>query len=372
MKKKKVLFMLHIPPPVHGSSVVGLAVKNSKIINDEFDGYYLNLLASKDVSQTGKISFAKIYGFFISWVKMMQILIFDRPQICYLAMTATGAAFFRDVLFVFWIKLFGLKRVYHLHNKGIINKKNILFYKICYKFIFKDSKVILLSEALYSDVAEFVDRKDVYICANGVPDPTQGRVFTRTEKTESEPVKLLYLSNLIETKGVNILIEACSLLQNKDLNFECSFIGGEGDINALEFNRKVSELGLANKIKYLGKKYGTEKETAFNAADIFAFPTYYPNECFPLVLLEAMSFSLPVISTFEGGISDIVDDGVTGMLVQQKDVSALANKLEKLISNTTLCLDLGKAGRLKFESEFTMDVFENRLLNILKSVANNN
>ena len=73
----------------------------------------------------------------------------------------------------------------------------------------------------------------------------------------------------------------------------------------------------------MGRKYEKEKEETFAKADIFAFPTYYNNECFPLVLLEAMQHSLPVVSTFEGGIPDIVDEGEAGFLVAQKNAEKL-------------------------------------------------
>ena len=101
-------------------------------------------------------------------------------------------------------------------------------------------------------------------------------------------------------------------------------------------------------------------------SDIFVLPTY--NDCFPLVLLEAMSFSLPIISTFEGGIPDIVNDELTGYLVQQRDSVALAEKIELLIQNPDLRKKMGIAGRKIFLQKFTLDKFENRLISILQPV----
>ena len=101
-------------------------------------------------------------------------------------------------------------------------------------------------------------------------------------------------------------------------------------------------------------------------ADIFAFPTYYYNECFPLVLLEAMEKGVACISTVEGGIRDIIDDGVTGYVVPQQDVLALADAIEKLILNPELCKQMGKKGRKKFEQQFTEEQFERKMLECLK------
>ena len=70
MRFKKILFLLHIPPPVHGSSMVGKFIRESKLINNNFHCDYLNLLASNKVSDTGKISFNKVIGFMAAWLKL--------------------------------------------------------------------------------------------------------------------------------------------------------------------------------------------------------------------------------------------------------------------------------------------------------------
>ncbi|MDP3914551.1 MAG: glycosyltransferase family 4 protein, partial [Bacteroidota bacterium] len=123
-------------------------------------------------------------------------------------------------------------------------------------------------------------------------------------------------------------------------------------------------------VYYEGRKLGSEKEFAFKNADIFAFPTY--EDCFPLVLLEAMSFSKPAVTTFEGGIQDIVEDGITGFLVTQKNAEALSDKLEILIKNTELRRQMGKSGRRKYKEEFTLNIFENEMADILQQVIKKN
>ena len=97
------------------------------------------------------------------------------------------------------------------------------------------------------------------------------------------------------------------------------------------------------------------------------FPTFYHNECFPLVLLEAMEHGLPCISTTEGGIPGIVDDGKTGFLVPKHDVAVLADKILLLLNDSVLRSNMGKVGREKFEKEFTLEVFEKRMVEILSN-----
>jgi glycosyltransferase involved in cell wall biosynthesis len=170
---------------------------------------------------------------------------------------------------------------------------------------------------------------------------------------------------LIESKGVYVLLDACVILKKRQIPFRCIFIGGEGDITANQFFEKVSQWNLKDEVEYQGKKYGFDKEDAFGKANIFAFPTYYHNETFGLVNLEAMQHSLPVISTFEGAIPEVVIDGVNGFLVPQQNVEALADKLEILIGNRKLRNEMGLAGKKRYEEKYTLAIFENRICEIL-------
>jgi glycosyltransferase involved in cell wall biosynthesis len=348
--------------------MVGQYIHKSSKVKNSFSGRYINLLASKNVSSSGKVSLGKISGFVAIWFKLLAELLKQRPQLCYLALTVTGAAFYRDVLIVALLKLFGVKRIYHLHNKGVNRWSKQQIHRVFYRFVFKNADVILLSTHLHSDIQDFVDESKIHICPNGIPNENPNFKIQIPREKQSV-VKILFLSNLIESKGVFVLIEACSLLKKKGISFQCNFIGGEGDITAGQFQAKVDQHKLTDQVTFLGKRYDQEKYEAFVSADIFAFPTFYPNECFPLVILEAMQHGLPVVSTFEGGIKDMVIDGKTGFLVKQQDVQDLASKLEILIDNPEMRQKMGLAGYEKYKKEFTLERFESRLIEILEQVA---
>jgi glycosyltransferase involved in cell wall biosynthesis len=264
------------------------------------------------------------------------------------------------------IKLFGVKLVYHFHNKGVRLNQNKFTYNLFYRIVFKNVDAILLSNFLYSDVQNYIPKSKIHICHNGIPDIEHPKIINH--KKEKEIVKILFLSNLIESKGVFVLLEACSILKRKNILFECDFIGGEGDISATQFESKVGKLDLSSHVKYLGKKFGDEKNYAFANSDIFAFPTFYDNECFPLVLLEALQHGLPIVSTYEGGIKDIVEDGKVGFLVEQKNIQEFAAKLEILALDFELRCKFGEAGKLKFQKKFTINKFEGSLCEILSQI----
>jgi glycosyltransferase involved in cell wall biosynthesis len=362
--KKHILFILHFPPPVHGSSVIGLQVKESKLINSEFDTRYINLGTSKTIDEIQKFAFSKIFRYLSILCQVVYNLIFHRPDLCYLAITAEGNPFYKDALIVFLIKLFSIKLVYHLHNKGISNSQNKVIDNLLYRFVFKNTRVILLSQYLYPDIQKYVSINNVYYCPNGIKQIEN----IHLQDKSNDCVEILFLSNMIESKGVFVLLDACRILKMKNLNFHCTFIGGKGDISESQFEERIVENGLHNYVIYVGKKLGIEKNEFLAQADIFAFPTYYEKETFGLVNLEAMQYELPVISTNEGGIPDVVKDGVTGFIVKQKDAKGLAEKLELLIFDKSLRKTMGMNGRLRYEQNFTLHHFENKFAAILNQV----
>jgi len=360
---------LHLAPPVHGAAVAGGFIKESTPINEVFDCTYINLATASSLADIGKSGFKKFFVIVRLWYKVVLALKSQNFKLCYLTINAKGPAWFKELGIVALVKLFQVPIIYHYHNKGVAENADSSFKKIMYRFQFKNAKTILLSPLLYQDIADFANELDVYYCPNGIPNATLISLEATANK-ELNPTMILFLSNLIESKGVFVLLEACVLLKKKQIPFRCVFIGGEGDITASQFREKVSQLNLKAEVEYQGKKYGLEKEAAFTEAEIFAFPTYYHNETFGLVNLEAMQYALPVISTFEGAIPAVIIDGINGFLVPQQNVEALADKLEILLGDSQLRNEMGLAGKKMYEEKFTLEIFEKRMVTILQDALN--
>lgn len=361
---KKILFILHYPPPIHGAAMVGEYIRESSLVNTSFSCEYINLSTSARVDTVGKRSWSKLKRFFEIILQTYRGIKKFKPDQVYLTLTSTGIGFFKDALVVCVIKLFKVQIIYHFHNKGVSLNQHRFLYNLAYKFVFKNARVILLSSHLFNDVKKYVPSSKVSYCANGVPEQAIG--VTR-EASNDKTNQILFLSNLIESKGVYVLLKACSILQARKIDFKCLFVGGEGDITAEKFQKKVTELSLEN-VFYLGKKYDKDKDEIYRQADIFALPTFYSNECFPLVLLEAMQYNLPVVSTPEGGIPAMIKEGETGFLVQQNDANELADKLEYLINKPELRHEMGNKGRNYYLKEFTLRKFEENIIEILNKI----
>jgi glycosyltransferase involved in cell wall biosynthesis len=366
--KAKVLFILHLPPPVHGASMMGQLIKDSARVNSSFEVDYINLSISKNLSEIEKYGLPKFLRLLKLQAKVLRALLKKRYNLCYMTLTVSGPSFYKDLLIVLLLKLFGQKIVYHFHNKGVEEASSLWINRLLYKVTFKNTKSILLSNHLYPDIKRYVSESDVYYCPNGIPlNPYKnGQKF---ESLNKGACRLLFFSNMMLQKGVYVLLDACKLLKYKGINFECHFVGAWSDISENEFKHEVEKNELQNYVFAHGGKYGADKGEFFFNSDVFIFPTYYHNETFGLVNLEAMQFSLPVISTTEGGISEVINDGTTGFLVPQRNVTALARRIELLINDASLRQKMGEAGKERYNTNFTLEKFEERLVEILKNLA---
>ena len=358
MEKKRVLFILHLPPPLHGASIMGNYIKNSQVINERFDCCFVNLGSSTDIENIGKFSIKKIQHYFRILHAVSKEIKRFKPDLVYITPNSSGLALYKDYFVLQLLKRHGLKVLAHFHNKGFKDLSGGYFMKKFLTSYFHGLKTILLSTHLYEDVESYVPPKDVYYCPNGIPD-----VATQTETKQNSPIRLLFLSNMFINKGVFVLLDALKILKEKDYSFTCDMVGDEtSDLDRERIITECKRRGIDKQVSFHGKKEGTEKNDFYKNADIFLFPSL--NECFSLVLLEAMQFGLPCISTDEGGLKDIIEDGVTGFLIPKHSPSSLAEKTAILIKDDNLRTKMGNRGRKRYEEKYQLPIFENRLCDI--------
>ena len=354
----KILFILHLPPPVHGASMMGKYLHDSKLINETFECKYINLTTAKSLQDIGKNSINKLWTFIRLLTKIIKNTITFKPQLVYVTPNACGGAFYKDFIVVQLLKLFRHKVITHYHNKGVSTRQDHWLDNLLYKYFFKEIKVILLSKNLYKDVCKYVDFKDVFICPNGIPETLMKEMPTERHNNE---IHLLFLSNLLISKGILLLLDACKILKEKGFSFYMRFHWGRNNRNRrMEFQRECTETGDWIRLLHIEGKNMEKQKPIFQKFRHIRIPTSYPNECFPLVLLEAMEYSLPCISTNEGGIANIIEDGKTGYIIPQNDATALAEKIEYLILHHEERNAMGERGREKFKREFVLERFEKK------------
>lgn len=371
--KHKILCILQLPPPIHGVTIINKYIADSKVINESFSADYVSINFSTKMGELNKLSLNKLILSLALWFNIFTRLWQTKYDCVYFSINLTGFAFYRDMVIMVIIKLFKRKCLLHIHGKGLITSYNLGKTRLgLLRWIFKDTKVILLSKLLYPDMASFVDEGQVICIPNGSPvfiDDNLLRQAIEKRKQNKFP-KVLFLSNLLKLKGVFDLLESIRILKNKGIQFEAIFAGAPLDISKEDFELRCKKLDIEGYAKYVGPKYGQNKTDILLNSDIFVFPTL--NDAFGVVILEAMQAGLPVVSTIEGAIPEIVDDNTTGYLIHKGDIQALSDKIEGLINNPDLRIQLGLAGREKFLSTFTLDIFEDNIKKAFEQVCHDN
>lgn len=361
---KKILFLVQLPPPIHGASAVNKSIQQSELLNTKYSNYFLNISPAKDLADIGKSSLAKIFK--IVGIFFHTLIAFQRfkPNLIYITLSPHGLAFYKDGLIAIALKAIGGKVVFHLHGKGVAKEANKSWLrKKIYRLVFNNVDVIHLSEKLFSDLDGVRDPKtSITAVSNGIDGPK-----TSTSRPESDLVTFVYLSNLIRAKGADILIRASALISEEYNNrYQVKIIGKQStEVYAEELNSLISP-ELSQRVKIIGPKYGNDKFHELNTSNIFVLPT--KNDCFPLAILEAMASGLAVISTNEGAISEIVDHGITGDILSETSAEALAEAMTKHIKYRDYSKACAKQGREKFLKEYTTEHFEHKLCVALDSL----
>lgn len=360
--KHSVLFVLHLPPPIHGAAMMGKYIYNSHLVNEAFDCHYINLTTASAIQDIGKCSVTKIWNYCKLLFRIVGDIRRYSPELVYVTPNAKGVGFYKDFIVVQLIKKMGCRVIGHYHNTGVSLRHNKFLDNLLYQEFFRNIKVILLADVLYNDISRYVSRENVYICPNGVPEIDN---VSETKPQDRLVPHLLFLSNLLEAKGVFVLLDALKILKESGFPFVCTYVGSEtNDVDKDRFNQELLSRDLQDCVRYNGSKYGEEKLQEYANADIFVFPSL--NEAFPLVLLEAMQFSLPVVASNVGGVSEIIKDGENGFIVPPGNPLILSEKIAVLLKDQQLREKMGRCGSGRYKENFTIAHFEHNIVQILQ------
>jgi glycosyltransferase involved in cell wall biosynthesis len=364
MLRQKVLLVIKLPPPVTGFTVVNEQVARSEVIKSKFDLKIINLNFHFSHNIPILKHLTQAIKFLYYNILLLQNLVLYKPDLVYFTISPVNQ-FNRDFSFVLLLKIFRKKIIYHLHGKGIKEVVKNSIKKNLYKFAYRNIEVICLSPLLAYDIEDIFKGKPFFV-GNAILNKIKDY---QIENRNRNPIpRILFLSNFILSKGIIDFIDALAILKSRGLEFSCILTGQEMDISYKEVNCLLVKKGLSNVVEITGPKYEEEKTKALIESDMLVFPTYYETETWGLVILEAMQASLPVISTNEGAIPEIIDDGVTGFIVEKRNIEAIAQKIEVLIKNKELRIRMGKAGRKKFLQKYTLDTFEKNMVHVFNEI----
>jgi len=177
---------------------------------------------------------------------------------------------------------------------------------------------------------------------------------------------ILFVGGFIQRKGIHYLIEA---MKNVETDSIVLIAGGEikGHPRVKEaLEKQVEELGLREKVIFLGNLGRKEVEKAYNSADIFVLPSIA--EGLPLVILEAMAHKKCVIATNIPGNSHVIRDGQNGLLFEKGNTKQLAELIDYLLKNQEIREELAKTARKDIEKKYSSEIILNQVLDLYEGI----
>jgi len=254
----------------------------------------------------------------------------------------------------FSMHVHGPAEFYDVVGDRLAEKVKEALFVVCISDFARSQLMVLLGESEWSKL-------EVVHC--GVR--TDGLPRMRSASVNGREPMVLSVGRLVSVKGQALMVEAVAELARRGEQAQMTIVG-EGP-NRPTLERLIADAGLSGRVELPGAIGQDGIMDYYSRADVFCLSSFA--EGVPIVLMEAMAFGLPVVAPRIMGISELVDEGVNGVLVRPGRADELASALEKLIRDPNLRVRMGRAGREKVEEQFNLarsaeqlrDIFAERL-----------
>ena len=230
------------------------------------------------------------------------------------------------------------------------------------RFVFNDP---ILSEAC----AAWIPEEKRAVLPNSIEEAllvSDSEIELKRSSRDRNTLRLLYLSNMIESKGYLDVVRAAGLLRERGVSFHLDMVGRwyrEADEKACE--AMIRSQGLSGCVVHHGPVSDRKKIKAFHlAADVFLLPTYYPTEAQPVSIIEALSAGTPVVTTAQGGIPGMVRDEIEALIVRPRNPAEIANAVERF-SDPELWESLSRHCRQRFLDIYHPDVIREQWIALI-------
>jgi glycosyltransferase involved in cell wall biosynthesis len=210
-----------------------------------------------------------------------------------------------------------------------------------------------------------LDTDRVYLLPNALEWSDEESKVDSTNVSLPSGTRLLTVCRLDSTeryKGVDTVIEALPEVIKKVPDVQYVIVGSGSD--SVRLKKLAQSIGVSNRVHFLGSVDDATLRACYRMCDVFVMPS--AKEGFGFVFLEAMQYAKPVIAADKGGSPEVVQDGVTGSLVQYGDIQQLAESITRLCLNPELRKKLGRAGYRRLQEKFTFPQFKRTLKGILE------
>jgi GT2 family glycosyltransferase/glycosyltransferase involved in cell wall biosynthesis len=370
MPKKKVLLIGVLGPFDSGPTRVYETLLRSHFV-EHFQVRYLDLQFARNIADFERIRPQKLMRLVKYLLQATYWLVREKYDALCVHLSTNRNAFLKDSLFAWLGFFFGVPVVVLEHGTNIptlYQRSGRVVQWLMRATLRRVSRCVVLAECLKFNFEPFLPPERIEAAYLGI-DST-ANLSALSERTDTgDRVTVLYLSTLVESKGILVLLSSISRVLSCCKNVRVVVAGGFGwdstKIKA-EVDHFRAQESHADAVSFIGPVKGDEKVRILQTADLFVLPTLVDTA--PLVLLEAMRAGLPIVASNVGAIPEIVPDGVNGLICENGDPGDLADKITYLVERPTLRQQMSQKSLERFENLFTAEKFAGRLIEVFESI----
>ncbi len=349
-REKKILIIGPLPPPAHGEALaiadVANSLENKILLNTNHS--QLNYFKGFRLFNALQDIFLMLKFFGLLW----------RIDVVYISLKRSFWGGLKDIYFINIAKFFNKRVVAHVHGGSFeeyytaLAKRHRLRVK---KAINKINKIIVLSDFSKRQFLKICPAEKIIVINNYIRKID----YRRKKINKNDSLKILYLSHVVEEKGIfSFLSLADAAFKNKK-NWEFDIYGYFSVADKNKFKKMIAALPNTAYLKELTKN----KTAVLQKYDILIFPSRL-KEGQPLVILEAMSSGVTVLANSIGGVPDIIKNGVTGFLVKNNNISEYLRRIKKIDSDRSLLKKIGGAAGKEVENNYSLNNL-NKIMEVL-------
>jgi glycosyltransferase involved in cell wall biosynthesis len=325
----------------------------------------------------------KIFEYVLACLKLIYFYLatIGKSKFIYIAVAQSKLGFYRDFMFIWISALFGKKKIAHLHGGNFKNfylEQSPFLQKMIRKTYNQCNCIIVLSK-IYIDLFDFLDdyRSKVKVVPNGIPEFDGDEPIEK--KYDHHKPLILYLSNLIESKGYLDVLHSSKILKEKynldpQVIFCGNFLSNSDDVTfenvekAKEyFQSFVEENNLQENVFYKGLVYGEAKDQLLKDANFLILPTNYNAEGQPISLIEGLKNGCVLITTKYRDIQYMNSENETGFFVSYKDPEAIAEGINNVNDEDYRKMSLN--AQKHFKENYSFNSHYNNMLKIFNEYS---
>jgi len=367
----RVIFIGNYPPPISGQSIA------FKTLVDGYALKFKDFFVVNTIEKSGKRGVIhRTIDYIGVTLELLYLLFFKKVDTVYHIVSSHKNGFIRDFVIINISYFFKKKIVLHSHNGNydqFYDSCSDSFKRTIFKTVNKANKIIILSKKLRNTFYFITDDNKFSYVNNGLPIDRPKVLI----KGNNVVFSILYLSNLIESKGYLDIIKCAVLMKEMEILSKFHFhFAGDFMLNPSQdksyksinearqlFSNLIKENDLSDYITYHGVVQGEKKYSLLCKADIFLLPTYYNVEAQPITIIEAIAFGCAIFSTNYRGIPEMLIDGFNGQYIDPNTPSDIAEKLKDL--NRDQIKKYSKYSIELFDERFTKEKHISKMLHLL-------